>query len=60
MCSVPLSSRALLKDDLVENLTKANPFGFPSGLEISFTLSMFPQESNKSLTSASKALKERP
>jgi hypothetical protein len=57
---VPLSSRALLKDDLVENLTKAKPFGLPSGLLIILTLVIFPHELNKSLISPSKALKDKP
>lgn len=60
MCSLPLSSKALLKDDFDENLTKANPFGLPSGLEINLTLMTLPQGANNSLTSPSKALKESP
>lgn len=60
MWSAPLSSRALLKEDFFENLTKANPFGFPSGLEMSLTLRIFPHSLKSSLISESKALKERP
>lgn len=60
MCSDPLSSRALLRADLVENLTKAKPFGFPSGLFIILTFRIFPQALKRSLISPSKALNERP
>lgn len=60
MCSIPLSSKALLNDNFDENLTKAKPFGFPSGLEINLTFKIFPQSLNKSLTSPSNALKESP
>lgn len=60
MWSAPFNSRALLKEDFFENLTKAKPFGFPSGLEIIFTLRILPHSLNSSLMSASKALKESP
>lgn len=59
-CSDPFSSRALLKEAFEENFTKANPLGLPSGLEIILTLVTFPQGANKSRTSPSKALNERP
>lgn len=49
-----------MKDDFVENFTKANPFGFPSGLIIILILSMLPHGSNNSLISPSKALKDSP
>lgn len=50
----------MLRADLVENLTKANPFGLPSGLFIIFTFKILPHELKRSLMSPSKALKERP
>ena len=52
-CSVPVISKALFKADFFPNLTKAIPFGFPSGLMSKLTLRMVPHSSNKSLTSES-------
>lgn len=60
ICSVPFNSKALLNEFFEENLTKANPFGFPSGRLIILTLVTFPHGLNKSLISPSKALKDNP
>ena len=58
--SDPFNYKAFATADLVENLTNANPFGFPSGLFINFTFRIFPQPLNKSLISESYALKDKP
>lgn len=60
MCSAPLSSRALLNDDFLENLTKAVPLDLPSSLVSSLTSRTFPHSLKKSLISLSYAWKESP
>ena len=53
MCYYPLRAKALSKDDLRLNLTKAIPLGFPSGLINKLMLMIYPHDSNISLTSLS-------
>ncbi len=52
-CSVPLSSKALFKADLLLNLTNAIPFDFPSGLISKLTLRIYPHGASNSLMSES-------
>jgi len=51
--SAPLNSKALLKEFLEENLTKAKPLGPPSGFVNSLTFVIFPHSSKKLLISPS-------
>ncbi len=59
-CSVPLSSRALLNEALLLNLTKAKPLDLPSSLVKSLTLITLPKGLNKSSMSLWKAWNESP
>ena len=53
-------ARALFKCDLLPNLTKAIPLGFPSGLIKTLRCKIYPHDSKSSLISLSYALNESP